>query len=98
MRSPGTYTAPCKGTSGAGGLGKGGGELRMPLGQRIAHMPPKGRRRIRDLGGDSPLLSRLTMSSLRAAVVSAVAISKGAGASAICAANSSSARETASRR
>ena len=24
----------------------------MPLGQRIAHMPPEGRRRIRDLGGE----------------------------------------------
>ena len=35
----------------SGGLRKGGGELRMPLGLRIAHMPPKQRRRVRDLGG-----------------------------------------------
>ena len=32
-------------------LRMGGGELGMPLGQRIAHVPPEGRRRIRDLGG-----------------------------------------------
>ena len=32
-------------------LRKGGG-LQMPLGQRVAHVPPEGRRRIRDLGGE----------------------------------------------
>ena len=33
-------------------LRKGSGELRMPLGQRIAHMAPKRARRIRDLRGE----------------------------------------------
>ena len=36
----------------AGRLLEGGGELRMPLGQRIAHIAPKGGRRIRDLRGE----------------------------------------------
>ena len=33
-------------------LRKGGGELRMPLGQRVAHMAPERRRRNRDLLGE----------------------------------------------
>ena len=33
-------------------LRKGGGELRMPLGQRLAHMRPEGCWRIRDLRGE----------------------------------------------
>jgi hypothetical protein len=37
------------------GLRRGGGELRMLLAQRIAHMAPEGRRRIRDLGGELPV-------------------------------------------
>jgi hypothetical protein len=33
-------------------LRKGGGELRILLGQRIAHMRPERRRRVRDLRGE----------------------------------------------
>ena len=35
-------------------LAEGRRGLRMPLGQRVAHMPPEGRWRICDLGGELP--------------------------------------------
>jgi hypothetical protein len=37
-------------------------ELRMPLGQRIAHVPPERRRRIRDLRGELHVGLRLVFS------------------------------------
>jgi hypothetical protein len=56
-----------------------GGGLRMPLGQRIADMPPKRRRRIRDLGRELIVGAGDVLPKVKAGNVSAPAFPASAG-------------------